>query len=487
MSDAIREMDATGQAELVSSGEVSPRELVDIAINRAKEVNPEVNAIIAPLYEEAVTASEGELPEGPFQGVPFIFKDLGAGLQGQPFHMGNRLLKERDFRVPFDTTLGARFREAGLVTIGRSNTPEFGILPTTEPVAYGASKNPWDPTRSTGGSSGGSAAAVAAGIVPMAHASDGGGSIRIPASSCGLVGLKASRARVSQGPLVGDTMSGLVTELVVSKSLRDTAAMLDWVQGPQPGDPYGCPDPEHPYVEDLEIDPGKLKVGVLTTSMTGDELSPAVIEAARAAGLKLEALGHDVSEPELPEAGDSVDLYDTFITRWAAGMSQTCSIIEVIAGRDLTTDDVEPLTWALFQRGREESGAQYLSAIQQHQLLARMIAALYRNELNPDGYDLLLTPTLGAVPPKLGHFDQFGPDPMDAMAKARAHATFTGAFNATGQPAISLPLEVSAEGLPIGIQLVAPMWREDRLIQISSQLEKAHPWADRRAKLFSAQ
>ena len=185
-------------------------------------------------------------------------------------------------------------------------------------------------------------------------------------------------------------MSGLVTELVVSKSLRDTAAMLDWVQGPQPGDPYGCPAPERPYVEDLEIEPGKLKVVVLTTSMTGDELSPAVIEAARAAGLKLEALGHDVSEPELPEAGDSVDLYDTFITRWAAGMSQTCSIIEVIAGRDLTTDDVEPLTWALFQRGREESGAQYLSAIQQHQLLARMIAALYRNDLNPDGYDLLL-------------------------------------------------------------------------------------------------
>ncbi|MGA7396586.1 MAG: amidase family protein, partial [Solirubrobacterales bacterium] len=206
MDEEIRGMDATAQAGLVASGEMSPAELLEIAVAQANAVNPEINAIIHPDYENARAVAESDLPTGPFTGVPFIFKDLGAGLAGQPFHMGNRLLKEIDFRVPFDTHLGARFRDAGLVTMGRANTPEFGILPTTEPVAYGASKNPWDTTRSTGGSSGGSAAAVAAGIVPMAHASDGGGSIRIPASANGLFGLKASRARISQAPLNGDTM-----------------------------------------------------------------------------------------------------------------------------------------------------------------------------------------------------------------------------------------------------------------------------------------
>ncbi|MBK8295026.1 MAG: amidase [Solirubrobacterales bacterium] len=438
-------------------------------------MNPEINAIISPLYEEAKSDAAGELPDGPFRGVPFVFKDLGAGLAGQPFHMGNRLLKEIDFRVPFDTHLGSRFRDAGLVTIGRSSTPEFGILPTTEPVAYGQTKNPWDPTRTTGGSSGGSAAAVAAGIVPMAHASDGGGSIRIPASANGLFGLKASRGRISQAPLNGDTMSGLTTELVVSKSVRDTAAMLDWVHGPVAGDPYGCPVPAHPYVEDLEISPGNLRIALLTEPMTGGVLDSEIVEAARAAGRKLEALGHQVTEPELPPAGDGDVLFETFITRWAAGMSQTVSVIGAIVGRDLTADDVEPLTWALAQRGRNESGATYLEAIQQHQVMARMIASLYGSDLNPDGFDLIMTPTLATVPPKLGFFDDSGPDPMEAMSRARDFANFTGAFNASGQPAISLPMETSAEGMPLGMQLIAPLWREDLLIQIAAQVEAAQP------------
>lgn len=485
MSEEIRGLDATAQAGLVAKGEVSPSELVDIAVKRAEKINPEINAIIGPLYEEAKADAAGELPDGPFRGVPFVFKDLGAGLAGQPFHMGNRLLKEIDFRVPFDTHLGSRFRDAGLVTIGRSSTPEFGILPTTEPVAYGPTKNPWDPTRTTGGSSGGSAAAVAAGIVPMAHASDGGGSIRIPASANGLLGLKASRARISQAPLNGDTMSGLTTELVVSKSVRDTAAMLDWVHGPVVGDPYGCPAPAHPYVEDLEIPPGDLRIALLTEPMTGGVLDAEIVEAARAAGRKLEALGHQVTELEMPAAGDGDVLFETFITRWAAGMSQTVSAIGLIVGRGLTADDVEPLTWALAQRGLSESGAVYLGAIQQHQVMARMIASLYRSDLNPEGFDLLMTPTLATVPPKLGFFDDSGPDPMEAMSKARDFANFTGAFNATGQPAISLPMETSAEGMPLGMQLIAPLWREDLLIQIAAQVEEAHPWADRRASLFA--
>jgi amidase len=216
--------------------------------------------------------------------------------------------------------------------------------------------------------------------------------------------------------------------------------------------------------------------------MTGDVLEPAVIEAAQAAGRKLEALGHNVSDIGLPELGEPDELYDTFITRWAAGMAQTAGIVERIVGRDLTPDDVEPLTWSLIQRGRAESGAKYLGAIGAHQWMARMIAGIYEN-----GVDLVLTPTLGALPPKLGHYDQYGADPMDAMLKARRFANFTGAFNATGQPAISVPLEMSEEGLPIGIQLVAPIWREDILIRVASQLEEAHPWAERRAPAFAVQ
>jgi amidase len=392
--------------------------------------------------------------------------------------MGNRALKEIGMKMPYDTYLGSRFRDAGLVPLGRTATPEFGILPTTEPVLNdGPTKNPWDPTRSSGGSSGGSAVAVAAGIVPIAHASDGGGSIRIPASECGLVGLKASRARISSAPMMGDSMSGLTTELALAHSIRDIATMLDWVHGPQPGDPYGCPAPARPYSEEVEAGTETLKIALLTESLTGDSLDPAVVEATKEAARKLEDLGHEVTEFDLPAAGDPEVLYQTFITRWAAGMSQTADTIGLILGRPLTPDDVEPLTWALIEKGRTEGGAAYLAAVAQHQLIARLIAGIQM-----DGqFDLLMTPTLGTQPPKLGHFDQNGPDPMDAMLKAREIATFTGIFNATGQPAISLPLETSEEGLPVGIQFVAPMWREDLLIQLAGELERAHPWIDRRA------
>ena len=476
MSDTdISALDATAQAELVATGEASPSELLEVAIARADAVNPQINAIIHPLYDEARETAATDLPDGPFRGVPFLFKDLGAGLAGQPYHMGNRLLKEVGFRMPIDSYLGSRFREAGLVTMGRTNTPEFGILPTTEPESHGASRNPWDTTRSTGGSSGGSAAAVAAGIVPIAHASDGGGSIRIPASSNGLIGLKPSRARVSLAPIVGDSMSGLTTEFCVSKSVRDTARMLDWVHGPQPGDPYGCPAPERSYVEELIRDPGSLNVALMIDPMTGDDLEPEAVEAVQSAARKLEALGHTVTPHASPEMGDALDLYETFITRWAGGMAQNVGVVETIIGRTITADDVEPLTWALVQRGRSESAAKYLAAVAGHQMMGRMFAGIYEA-----GIDVILTPVLGTLPPKLGHFDQYGDDPMDAMVKARRFAAFTGGLNATGQPGISVPLEESPEGLPIGIQLIAPIWGEDLLIRLAAQLEQAHPWADRR-------
>jgi len=472
------DLDATGQAEAVSSGEVSPAELVEAAIERANDVNPAINAVIHELYDEATAAANGELPDGPFRGVPFLFKDIGACLAGQPLHTGSRVLKELDFRAPLDTTLGLRFRGAGLVTIGKTNTPEFGILPTTEPVAYGATRNPWDLERSPGGSSGGSAAAVAAGIVPVAHANDGGGSIRIPASANGLVGLKPSRARVSQAPYVGDSMSGLVSEFVVTRSVRDCAALLDLVHGPEPGDPYAAPPPARPYVDELQESPGSLHIAVLTESLTGDGISPEVSAAVQAIASELEALGHRTSTPELPVQGQEEALFETFITRWAAGVAETAATVGIVAGRDLTPDDVEPLTWALIEKGRAESGADYLHAVNQHQLLARLVAELYVG-----GIDLVMTPTLTQLPQPLGTYDDTGPDPMAPMHTARQLASFTGIFNATGQPAISLPVAWSDEGLPIGIQFVAPIWREDLLFRLAAQLEQAVPWSGRRPTL----
>jgi amidase len=482
MSDTrINDLDATGQAELVRSGEASPSDLVEAAISRAEQVNPQLNAIIHPLYEQARETASRELPDGPFRGVPFLFKDLGAVLEGQPLHTGSRVLKEFGLKAPFDSALGRKFAESGLVTIGKTNTPEFGILPTTEPTAYGATRNPWDLERSPGGSSGGSAAAVAAGIVPIAHANDGGGSIRIPASSNGLVGLKPSRARVSLAPYLGDSMSGLTVEFVVCRSVRDAARMLDWVEGPEPGDPYAAVPPSRPYVEELSGEAGSLKIAMLTESLTGDGIDPETVDAVRRTAADLEALGHEIEEPDLSLEGGSVDLYQTFITRWAAGVAETAATVEIVVGRKLTPDDVEPLTWALIERGRRETGADYLFAVSQHQMIGRMVAALYEG-----GYDLIMTPTLADVPPPLGTYDDTGPDPMTAMGYARRIATFTGPFNATGQPAISLPLQQSSAGLPIGIQFVAPIWREDVLFRIASQLEQAHPWSDRRPTAIAA-
>lgn len=485
MSDTdLNRLDATAQAELVRSGEASPSELVEAAISRAQEVNPEINAIIHPLYEEAREKASGDLPDGPFTGVPFLFKDLGAVLAGHPLHTGSRVLKEFGLTAPFDSALGRRFADAGLVTIGKTNTPEWGILPTTEPVAYGATRNPWDLGRSPGGSSGGSAAAVAAGIVPVAHANDGGGSIRIPASSNGLVGLKPSRARVSLAPYTGDSMSGLTVEFVVTRSVRDAARMLDWVQGPEPGDPYAAMPPARPYVEELDAEPGRLTIALLTESLTGDEIAPEAVDAARRSAADLEALGHVIVEPELTLAGGPIDLYETFISRWAAGVAETAATVEIVVGRSLTADDVEPLTWTLIERGRRESAAHYLFAVTQHQAMSRMIASMY--EGGEGAIDLIMTPTLADVPPPLGSYDDSGPDPMTALDYARRIATFTGAFNATGQPALSLPLQQSESGLPIGIQFVAPIWREDVLIRIAGQLERAHPWAGRRPTAIAA-
>jgi amidase len=480
MSEDLPRLDATAQAELVRTGDATPVELTEAAIERIEATNGELNAVIHPLFEQGLEVARGELPDGPFKGVPFLLKDLGAAFAGQPLHLGMRYLKERDFRAPIDTYLAQRFRAAGLVTIGKTSCPELGILPTTEPQAYGPSRNPWNLEHSTGGSSGGSAGAVAGGMVPMAHANDGGGSIRIPAANCGLVGLKPSRQRTSEGPLVGDFMSGLTAELCVSRSVRDTAALLEAVHGPAPGDPYVAPPPLRPYTEEVGADPGKLRIALWTETLIEQDADPEVVAAARAGAKILEGLGHEIEEPDM-SALQSLDLVEPFLVRWAAGQAQALEQLGTVAGQPIGREDVEPLTWALAEIGRNRSAGEYLEAVGQHQVLSRMIAAVYES-----GVDLLLTPTLGEPPPPLGSFDDSGPDPMEAFERAFLSGCFTAAFNATGQPAISLPLHWSKDDLPIGVQLVAPLGREDVLLRVASQLEQAMPWGDRTPPTFAA-
>jgi amidase len=475
MTEDLSRLDATAQAALVRSGEATPLELVDAAIERIERVNPDLNAVITPLFDGARAAAAGDLPDGPFRGVPFLLKDLSAHSAGDPFHEGMAFLKERGWIERSDTALAARFRAAGLVTVGKTNTPELGILPTTEPLAYGPSRNPWDTGRSTGGSSGGSAAAVAAGLVPMAHANDGGGSIRIPASECGLVGLKPTRARVSSGPEFGDVMGGLTCELVVSRSVRDTAAVLDAVHGMEPGDPYSAPDPAGPYVDELGRDPGALRIGLMTQSPGGAvPVHADCVAAAESAGRLLESLGHAV-DASYPKAMDDPDYTGHFITFWAAGAAWSLDYWSRRTGDPVTADDVEPLTWALAEVGRTGSSADWLWGRVWLQVNAREVASWWT-----EGHDLLLTPTIAEPPPPLGSFDSPPDNPLHGLFRAAELVPFTPPFNVTGQPAISLPLHWSADGLPIGVQLVAPFGREDVLLRVASQLEAAQPWAARR-------
>ena len=377
------------------------------------------------------------------------------------------------------------FAGPGLITFGKTNTPELGILPTSEPKAYGATKNPWDTGRTAGGSSGGSGAAVAAGIVPMAHANDGGGSIRIPASNCGLVGLKPTRQRISEGPLVGDNLSGLTAELVVSRSVRDTARILDAVQGSAPGDPYVAPDPLRPYVDELTDEETGLRIGTMTAPAVPAEVDPDCITAVEKAAKLLESLGHQVDDSSpfdgMPTDDGSIDIEDSFLTRWAAGQAAILAQIGMLSGREIGPDDVEPLTWALAEIGNERSSGRYLMDVSVHHAISRMIAGWYLG-----GHDLLLTPTMAEVAPPLGSFDDSGDDPMDAFHRAFPSGAFTALFNVTGQPAISLPLHWTDGGVPVGVQIVAPFGREDLLIRVAAQIERAEPWAERTPPVFAA-
>ena len=468
-------IDATEQARMVRDGEVSPSELLEEAVARLEALNPQLNAVIHPLIDEARQTAAGDLPDGPFRGVPFLVKDLSCYMKGAPVHEGMRALRDAGYVADHDMVLTERLRRAGLVIFGRTNAPELGILPTTEPVAYGPTHNPWKLERSPGGSSGGSAAAVAAGIVAAAHANDGGGSIRIPASHCGLVGLKPSRGRVTLAPDFGDVLLGLTCELALTRSVRDTAAILDAIQGPAPGDPYAAPPPARPYVEEVGADPGRLRIGLMTTTPGGQfQTHQECVTAAEAAATVLGELGHHV-EPSYPGDLDDPTYIENFLVRWTSGVDWNLRYWGAAIGRELGPDDVEPCTWALAEQGRAYTGGALLRAHEQAQAGARRVASWWAD----DGFDLLLTPTCAEPPPLLGEHDAPPDNPLMPIVRATPFAIFTAGFNTTGQPAISLPLHHTPDGLPIGIQLVAEYGREDLLLRVAAQLEEARPWADR--------
>jgi amidase len=469
-------LDATAQAALVRDGHATPRELVDAAIDRIDSVNPVLNAVIHRRDERARAEVDAGLPDGPFRGVPILVKDLDGTLAGEPLHLGNRMLRDLGHVADHDSYLFARLRAAGCVIVGKTNTPELGLLPTTESHAHGPAHNPWDVERSPGGSSGGSGAAVAAGMVAFAHAGDGGGSIRIPASACGLFGLKPTRGRVSLGPDDGEAWAGLVARHVLTRTVRDSAAVLDVLAGAEPGDPYSAAPPARPFLEEVGADPGALRIGVMSTSSPAGlvEVDPACTAAAEDAAALLAELGHRV-ESASPEPLDELALLVHFTTVLAASTAFDLRKLATVAGRELTADDVEPVTWTQAELGRAIPADAYLEAVESLRAWARRMARWWTP--GGGGFDLLLTPTMARPPARLDEIR--GADAEGALIAATPYAAFTVPFNVTGQPAVSVPLHW-ADGLPIGVQLVAATGREDLLFRIAAQLEDARPWIDRR-------
>ncbi len=468
-------MAAVDQAALVKNGEVTPLELLEAAIERIQRIDPVLNAVVIRWFDHARDTARGELPDGPFRGVPFLIKDLFAGYAGQPISNGNRAFKNENVISDADTTLVSRYRRAGLVIAGRTNSPELGSVPTTEPLAWGATHNPWDVSRSPGGSSGGSAAAVASGMVPFAHASDGGGSIRIPASCCGLVGLKPSQGRISLGPIRDET--GLSVELCVSRTVRDTATLLDAVRGPAIGDTVIAPAPSRPYVDEVGADPGRLRIGLLDHHPQGGAVAPECSAAARSVATLLESFGHTV-EPTWPAALEDTALISRFGAMWSTYMGVSLRRFEEQLGRALGEDEFEPMNRVQAEFAAHISAVDYALALSATTHFRRALQSWWA-----DGWDLLLTPTVAELPLPLGTIGNNPDHPMDAMERSGQFIPFTPPFNMSGQPAINVPVEWTEDGLPVGVQLAAAYGREDVLLRVASQLELVKPWAQRRPQV----
>ena len=463
-------LDATAQADLVRRKEVKPLELVDAAIERIERLNPTLNVVVTTMYEQARTTAQGDLPEGPFTGLPFLVKDVIAAYAGVRMTYGSRYLQ--DYVPDHDSELVTRQKRAGLIPVGKTNVPELGILPTTESHFLGAAHNPWNTELTTGGSSGGSAAAVAAGIVPMAHGNDGGGSIRIPASCCGVFGLKPTRGRTSLAPDFGDLVGGLVEELGLTRTVRDSAALLDAIAGPAPGDPYFAPAPARPYVKEVGTDPGRLRIAFTTETVTGVTVHPDCVAAVHDAAKLCADLGHDVTEANMSLPGDA--LVQAFITIWGAMVAWTLDGMALITCRAPTQDQFEPLTWALCEAGHQTTASQYLLAVTTLQLISREIARF------SDDYDVILTPTVAEPPPPLGTFDSTPDNPWQGLFRSAQFLPYTPLCNFTGQPGMSMPLFWNAEDIPIGTHFVGRFGDEATLFRLAAQLEAARPWANRR-------
>jgi amidase len=469
--------DATSQAHLVRSGQVSPLELVEAAIERIERCNPTLNAVIHRRFAAASEEASAELPDGAFRGVPILLKDLGAPQAGEPYCEGTGFAKAAGHRATRDSYLVQRLKKAGFVILGRTNTPELGTAITTEPVAFGPTRNPWDTAYSSGGSSGGSAAAVASGMVPLAHGNDGGGSIRIPASCCGLFGLKPSRGRVSKGPAATESWNGLSVDHVLARSVRDSAGVLDQIAGYRPGDTFVAPPPERPFAKEVGADPGRLRIGLLDRATRDDYVvDPECSEAVLATGRLLESLGHSVELAHPASLGEA-DYQRHFLVVVSAAVATALVQWSAALGREISAEEYEPRNRLLSEMGRASSAPDYVESVLWLEGFRRRTASFWSQQ----GFDLLCTPVLALPPARLGELS----DPVEGDRRELETLRFTGQFNVSGQPAASLPMHVGTDGLPIGVQLVADYGREDLLIRVASQLEHARPWVDKHPPLHA--
>ncbi len=481
--------DALGLAELVKARQISPEELCQEAIDRIERHNPALNAVVTRMDAQGREAASGPLPDGPFAGVPFLLKDLLADYAGVPTSYGNRVLK--NIPAVHDSEMVIRFKKSGLMILGKTNTPEFGLTGVTEPEVFGPCRNPWNKEHTPGGSSGGSAAAIAAGMVPMASAGDGGGSIRIPASCCGLFGIKPSRGRNPTGPDHGRIWQGAVQEHVISRSVRDSAAMLDVTHGADTGAPYEIRAPERSYREEVETDPAPLRIAFNTRSPIGTPVHNDCIAAVAEAVRLLENLGHHVEEAE-PDI-DGMALARSYLTLYFGEVGADIRELADVLGRKARPGDVEPLTWTLGMLGRTFSAAYFVEAMRQWDRAARKMGEFYKR------YDLYLCPTLAVPPPRIG---ELNPSAVEAFAvkavnalrlggllkmtgivdqmaeKSLSKMPFTEMANLCGLPAMSVPLYWGSENLPIGVHFVGPFGDEATLFRLAGQLERANPWFD---------
>jgi len=480
--------DGLGLAALVRGRQVSAEDLVEEAIHRIETHNPRLNAVVCKLYESARDAARKKLPDGDFAGVPFLVKDLMSTIAGVPTSNGNRFWK--DIPATTDSEMVRRWKKAGVLILGKTNTPEFGLTPYTESLTLGPARNPWDPARSPGGSSGGSGAAVAARIVPIASGGDGGGSIRIPASACGIFGVKPTRGRTPTGPVIGEAWRGFVVEHVLTRSVRDSAAMLDATQGEDLGAPYCAPPRARPFLQEVSAPPGKLRIAFTGKPMLGRNVHPEVLKGLEETVRLLKALGHDVFEATPRLDGEAFSL--AFVTILAGELRADMEEAARAAGKKVSVKDFDPVTFGLGMLGKALTAQEYASAARHLQTSAREVARFF------EGCDILLTPTLSQPPATIGSlqpsarekalirlvgsFDGGGVLKAMGVIKPLAAQTFefipwTPVFNVTGQPAMSVPLCWSADNLPIGMHFVARFGDEAALFRLAGQLEQAKPWA----------